>query len=46
MSGFGGSAALSVMGGLLADIWDLKARPKASGLVTLGPLVNPFIVYL
>ncbi|OAL46922.1 MFS general substrate transporter [Pyrenochaeta sp. DS3sAY3a] len=43
MSGFGGSAALSVIGGLLADIWDLKARPKASGLVTLGPVLGPIL---
>jgi hypothetical protein len=37
IAGFGGSAAISVVGGFVVDIWDLAARPKASGLVMLGP---------
>jgi MFS family permease len=41
IAGFGGSAAISVVGGFVADIWDLAARPKASGLVMLGPYVHP-----
>jgi hypothetical protein len=36
-AGFGGSAAIAVVGGVVADLWDLAARPKASGLVMLGP---------
>jgi MFS family permease len=36
-AGLGGSAAIAVVGGFVADIWDLAARPKASGLVMLGP---------
>lgn len=36
-SGLGGSAGIAIIGGFVADIWDLEARPKASGIVMLGP---------
>jgi len=36
-AGLGGSAAIAVVGGFVSDVWDLAARPKASGLVMLGP---------
>jgi MFS family permease len=36
-AGFGGSASIVVLGGFVTDVWDLAARPKASGLVMLGP---------
>jgi hypothetical protein len=39
-SGLGGSCGLAVLGGVLYDIWNIKQRPKASGLVTLGPYVD------
>ncbi|KAF2021283.1 MFS general substrate transporter [Aaosphaeria arxii CBS 175.79] len=42
-AGLGGSAALSIVGGTVADMWDLKARPKASGLVMLGPVLGPIL---
>lgn len=32
-SGCGGAAALAVFGGVLADIWDLRARAKATGIL-------------
>lgn len=27
---------MSIFGGILADIWDIKGRVKASGLITTG----------
>lgn len=43
IAGLGGSAALSVLAGFVADIWDLAARPKASGLVMLGIVFGPIL---
>ncbi|KAF2791820.1 MFS general substrate transporter [Melanomma pulvis-pyrius CBS 109.77] len=43
LSGIGGSASIAVLGGLVADIWDLSARPKASGVATLGPVLGPIL---
>ncbi|EDN07889.1 predicted protein [Histoplasma mississippiense (nom. inval.)] len=44
-AGVGGSGGLAVFGGVLADIWDLKERAKASALMStlliLGPVVGP-----
>ena len=37
IAGLGGSAPISVVGGFVADVWDLETRPKASGLAMLGP---------
>lgn len=43
ISGLGASASISIVGGFVADIWDLAARPKASGLVMLGPVLGPIL---
>ncbi|KAF2269445.1 MFS general substrate transporter [Lojkania enalia] len=43
LGGLGGSAGLAVVGGCVADIWDLEARPKASGIVMLGPILGPIL---
>ncbi|EGE85036.2 hypothetical protein, variant 1 [Blastomyces dermatitidis ER-3] len=44
-AGVGGSGGLAVFGGVLADIWDLKERAKASALMStlliLGPVAGP-----
>ncbi|EEH48212.2 uncharacterized protein PADG_04296 [Paracoccidioides brasiliensis Pb18] len=44
-AGVGGSGGLAVFGGVLADIWDLEERTKASALMStlliLGPVVGP-----
>ncbi|KKZ65891.1 hypothetical protein EMCG_08396 [[Emmonsia] crescens] len=44
-AGVGGSGGLAVFGGVLADIWGLKERAKASALMStlliLGPVVGP-----
>ncbi|KAF2193839.1 MFS general substrate transporter [Zopfia rhizophila CBS 207.26] len=42
-AGLGGSSGLAVVGGVTADIWDLETRPKASGLVMLGPVLGPIL---
>lgn len=41
LAGLGGSAGMSIFGGILADIWDIKGRVKASGLITTGMSVAP-----
>ncbi|PGH02320.1 hypothetical protein AJ79_07659 [Helicocarpus griseus UAMH5409] len=45
LAGVGGSGGLAVFGGVLADIWGLKERAKASGLIStlliLGPTLGP-----
>ncbi|KAL2870826.1 MFS transporter [Aspergillus lucknowensis] len=43
LAGLGGSASMSIFGGILADIWDLKGRVKASGLITTGILIGPVL---
>lgn len=43
ISGVGGSASISIVGGYVADIWDIAQRPKAAGLVMLGPVLGPVI---
>ncbi|PGG98809.1 hypothetical protein GX51_06605 [Blastomyces parvus] len=44
-AGVGGSGGLAVFGGVLADIWGLKERAKASALMStlliLGPVAGP-----
>ncbi|KAL1866817.1 hypothetical protein VTK73DRAFT_4516 [Phialemonium thermophilum] len=44
-SGVGGSAAPAVLGGVLADIWDLAGRARASAVlgtaIMLGPIIGP-----
>ncbi|KAH7353135.1 major facilitator superfamily domain-containing protein [Pyrenochaeta sp. MPI-SDFR-AT-0127] len=41
--GIGGSASISILGGFIADIWDLAARPKASGLIMIGTMLGPIL---
>ncbi|RAR00766.1 MFS general substrate transporter [Stemphylium lycopersici] len=43
IAGLGGAAPISVVGGFVADVWDLETRPKASGLAMLGPVLGPVI---
>ncbi|KAF2467807.1 MFS general substrate transporter [Lindgomyces ingoldianus] len=43
LAGLGGSSAIAVIGGVVADIWNLEARPKASGAVMLGPILGPIL---
>jgi MFS family permease len=44
-SGFGGCSSHAVFGGVLADIWNLKDRAKASGVLAgvtmIGPVLGP-----
>jgi len=43
LSGLGGSAPLSVGGGVLSDMWDADKRGKAVGIYSLAPLLGPAI---
>ncbi|BCS29531.1 MFS transporter [Aspergillus puulaauensis] len=43
LAGLGGSAGTSIFGGILADIWDIKGRVKASGLITTGIIIGPVL---
>ncbi|PVH71962.1 MFS general substrate transporter [Cadophora sp. DSE1049] len=43
LAGLGGSSGLAVVGGVTMDIWDLNDRPKASGLIMLGPVLGPIL---
>ncbi|OJJ03159.1 hypothetical protein ASPVEDRAFT_84613 [Aspergillus versicolor CBS 583.65] len=43
LAGLGGSAGMSIFGGILADIWDIKGRVKASGLITTGIIIGPVL---
>ncbi|KAI0698229.1 MFS polyamine transporter [Cytidiella melzeri] len=41
LSGLGGSAPLSVGGGMLSDLWNAEHRGKAVGIYSLAPLLGP-----
>ncbi|KAI0090531.1 MFS polyamine transporter [Irpex rosettiformis] len=43
MAGLGGSAPLSVGGGVLSDLWNADKRGKAVGVYSLAPLLGPVI---
>ncbi|KAF8800056.1 MFS polyamine transporter [Phlegmacium glaucopus] len=43
LSGLGGSAPLSVGGGVLGDIWHTEERGKAIAIYSLAPLLGPVI---
>ncbi|GAB1318346.1 hypothetical protein MFIFM68171_08556 [Madurella fahalii] len=43
LAGIGGSSGLAVVGGVAMDLWDLEARPKATGLIMLGPILGPIL---
>lgn len=43
-AGVGGSGGLAVFGGVLADIWDLKERAKASALMSTLLYVHVFLL--
>ncbi|KAF4200325.1 hypothetical protein CNMCM8927_003503 [Aspergillus lentulus] len=43
LAGVGGSAAMSVGGGTLSDIWDAEQRGKAVGIYSLAPLLGPVL---
>lgn len=43
LSGIGGSAPLSVGGGVLGDIWHAEERGKAIAIYSLAPLLGPVI---
>ncbi|KLO07248.1 MFS polyamine transporter [Schizopora paradoxa] len=42
-AGFGGSAPLTVGGGVLGDIWSAEERGRAIALYSLAPLLGPVI---
>ncbi|KAH6871772.1 major facilitator superfamily domain-containing protein [Thelonectria olida] len=43
LTGIGGSAPLSVGGGVLSDVWPAEERGKAVGVYSLAPLLGPVI---
>ncbi|KAI0090532.1 MFS polyamine transporter [Irpex rosettiformis] len=43
LSGLGGSAPLSVGGGMLSDLWNADKRGKAISVYSLAPLLGPAI---
>ncbi|KAI0368400.1 MFS polyamine transporter [Pilatotrama ljubarskyi] len=43
LSGVGGSAAPSIGGGVLGDVWKAEQRGQAVGIYTLAPLLGPVI---
>ncbi|KAI0084550.1 MFS polyamine transporter [Irpex rosettiformis] len=43
MAGFGGSAPLSIGGGVLGDCWNPEERGKAVALYSLAPLLGPVV---
>ncbi|EKM53500.1 uncharacterized protein PHACADRAFT_259918 [Phanerochaete carnosa HHB-10118-sp] len=43
LSGIGGSAPLSVGGGVLSDMWNADKRGRAVGIYSLAPLLGPAI---
>ncbi|KIP04994.1 hypothetical protein PHLGIDRAFT_108834 [Phlebiopsis gigantea 11061_1 CR5-6] len=43
LSGLGGSAPLSVGGGVLSDMWNADRRGRAVGIYSLAPLLGPAI---
>ena len=43
MAGFGGSAPLSIGGGVLGDCWRPEERGQAVALYSLAPLLGPVV---
>ncbi|PQE22491.1 MFS multidrug transporter protein [Rutstroemia sp. NJR-2017a BVV2] len=43
LSGMGGSACLSIGGGIIADLFPLHQRGRASAMFTVGPFFGPVI---
>ncbi|KAL3468913.1 major facilitator superfamily domain-containing protein [Aspergillus californicus] len=43
LGGVGGSACLTIGGGIIADIFPLAQRGKANAMFTVGPLLGPVI---
>ncbi|KAJ3553505.1 hypothetical protein NM688_g3576 [Phlebia brevispora] len=43
LAGLGGSAPLSVGGGVLSDMWNAEKRGRAVGIYSLAPLLGPVI---
>lgn len=43
VTGLGGSAPLSVSGGIMSDIWTPDERARAMAIYSLGPLLGPAI---
>lgn len=43
LAGLGGSAPLSIGGGVLGDVWDAEERGKAIAIYSLAPLLGPVI---
>ncbi|KAJ5927704.1 hypothetical protein N7516_009477 [Penicillium verrucosum] len=41
LAGVGGSACLSVGGGVIADLFPIHQRGKANAMFTIGPLIGP-----
>lgn len=41
LSGLGGSAPLSIGGGVLADVWHAEERGKSISIYSLAPLLGP-----
>jgi len=43
LSGLGGSAPLSIGGGVITDIWSVEQRGRASAIYSLAPLLGPMV---
>ena len=43
LAGVGGSACLSVGGGVIADLFPIHQRGKANAMFTIGPLIGPVL---
>ncbi|KAF7760102.1 hypothetical protein Agabi119p4_10778 [Agaricus bisporus var. burnettii] len=43
LAGIGGSAPLSIGGGVLSDVWRVEQRGRASAIYSLAPLLGPVI---
>jgi MFS family permease len=43
LAGLGGSAPLSIGGGVLADCWDASQRGQAIAVYSLAPLLGPVV---
>lgn len=43
LAGVGGSACLSVGGGVIADLFPIRQRGKANAMFTFGPLIGPVL---
>lgn len=43
LAGFGGSGCIAIGGGVISDVFDLKARGLAVTIFSVGPLVGPVL---